>query len=232
MRRGATGATVSYSRHGRKTIRKRAHHGEKQEAQEGGLGLLGSHGQTVPGKVKKKITERGEVAGRTVKASEDEPQVESEKSGRTAVHKPQSLRKKNKGYELHYRRSAGVDERLEWDPALLAVRTAAEDVFLDALRRDGGSGRKDVAEAVDALQLEPVGDDGHSVSHHLRRKGELWQLREYAAVRSLCHLKEFDSTCGWCPGSGAGRRRAWSPSSSTNSARGRRRTSTRNSSPT
>ncbi|MFJ9111447.1 DUF2945 domain-containing protein [Streptomyces sp. NPDC102283] len=58
-----------------------------------------SHGQTVPGKVKKKITERGEVAGRTVEASEEEPQyeVESEKSGRTAVHKPQSLRRKNKG---------------------------------------------------------------------------------------------------------------------------------------
>ncbi|MEU2070956.1 DUF2945 domain-containing protein [Streptomyces anulatus] len=58
-----------------------------------------SHGHTVPGKVKKKITESGEVAGRTVKASEEEPQyeVESEKSGRTAVHKPQSLRKKNKG---------------------------------------------------------------------------------------------------------------------------------------
>ncbi|MFF3531468.1 DUF2945 domain-containing protein [Streptomyces rubiginosohelvolus] len=58
-----------------------------------------SHGQTVPGKVKKKITERGKVAGRTVKASADEPQyeVESEKSGRTAVHKPQALRKRGTG---------------------------------------------------------------------------------------------------------------------------------------
>ncbi|MGW6463580.1 DUF2945 domain-containing protein [Streptomyces rubiginosohelvolus] len=58
-----------------------------------------SHGQTVPGKVKKKITERGEVAGRTVKASADEPQyeVESEKSGRTAVHKPEALRKRGTG---------------------------------------------------------------------------------------------------------------------------------------
>ncbi|MEU5284307.1 iron-containing redox enzyme family protein [Streptomyces sp. CA-278952] len=95
-------------------------------------------------------------------------------------------------YELHYRGFAGVDERLEWDPALLAVRAAAEDVFLDALRRDSGPGGKDVAQAVDALQLEPVRDDGHSVSHHLRREGELWQLREYAAVRSLYHLKEAD----------------------------------------
>ncbi|NEB36198.1 iron-containing redox enzyme family protein [Streptomyces sp. SID14515] len=95
-------------------------------------------------------------------------------------------------YELHYRGFAGVDERLEWNPALLGVRAAAEDVFLDALRRDGGSGRTDVAQAVDALLLEPVGDDGHSVSHHLQREGELWQLREYAALRSLYHLKEAD----------------------------------------
>ncbi|MFI1932207.1 iron-containing redox enzyme family protein [Streptomyces sp. NPDC020330] len=95
-------------------------------------------------------------------------------------------------YELHYRGFTGVDERLEWDPALLGVRAAAEDVFLDALRRDSGPGGKDVAQAVDALQLEPVGDDGHSVSHHLQREGELWQLREYAAVRSLYHLKEAD----------------------------------------
>ncbi|GHE73407.1 hypothetical protein GCM10018785_46920 [Streptomyces longispororuber] len=58
-----------------------------------------SHGQTVPGKVKKKITERTKAAGRTVDASKDEPQyeVESEKSGRSAVHKAQALRKKGKG---------------------------------------------------------------------------------------------------------------------------------------
>lgn len=58
-----------------------------------------SHGQTVPGKVKKKIIERGEAAGRTVEASQDEPQyeVESERSGRTAVHKPRSLRKRGSG---------------------------------------------------------------------------------------------------------------------------------------
>ncbi|GHF66890.1 MULTISPECIES: iron-containing redox enzyme family protein [Streptomyces] len=95
-------------------------------------------------------------------------------------------------YELHYRGFAGTDERLEWDPALLGVRAAAEDVFLDALRRDSGPGGTDVTAAVDALLVEPVGDDGHSVSHHLQREGELWQLREYAALRSLYHLKEAD----------------------------------------
>ncbi|MFB7837160.1 MULTISPECIES: DUF2945 domain-containing protein [unclassified Streptomyces] len=55
-----------------------------------------SHGQNVSGKVKKKITTRGRAAGRTVDASRDDPQyeVESDKTGRSAVHKPGALRKK------------------------------------------------------------------------------------------------------------------------------------------
>ncbi|MEU9309441.1 DUF2945 domain-containing protein [Streptomyces sp. NPDC048256] len=55
-----------------------------------------SHGQNVTGKVKRKITDRTEAAGRTVDASREEPQyeVESDKSGRSAVHKPGALRKK------------------------------------------------------------------------------------------------------------------------------------------
>ncbi|MGW7198210.1 DUF2945 domain-containing protein [Streptomyces chryseus] len=57
-----------------------------------------SHGQTVPGRVKKKITKRTEAAGRTVDASKDAPQyeVQSDKTGRRAVHTPQSLRKRGK----------------------------------------------------------------------------------------------------------------------------------------
>ncbi|MEV7728865.1 DUF2945 domain-containing protein [Streptomyces sp. NPDC087917] len=55
-----------------------------------------SHGQVVKGTVDKKITERTRAAGRTVEASEDEPQyqVTSDKSGRSAVHKPSALGKK------------------------------------------------------------------------------------------------------------------------------------------
>jgi len=54
-----------------------------------------SHGGTAEGTVKKKITEDTEAAGRTVRASTDDPQylVESEKSGRDAVHKPGALKK-------------------------------------------------------------------------------------------------------------------------------------------
>ena len=52
-----------------------------------------SHGGEAVGVVERKITERTEAGGRTVDASEDEPQylVKSEKSGGTAVHKPDAL---------------------------------------------------------------------------------------------------------------------------------------------
>jgi hypothetical protein len=55
-----------------------------------------SHGHTVSGTVLKKITRRTRTAGRTVDATSDEPQflVRSDKSGRTAVHKPDSLHRK------------------------------------------------------------------------------------------------------------------------------------------
>jgi hypothetical protein len=54
-----------------------------------------SHGSEATGKVQREITSDTEVAGRTVRAGEDDPQyeVESEKSGKTAVHKPGALEK-------------------------------------------------------------------------------------------------------------------------------------------
>lgn len=55
-----------------------------------------SHGTEVTGRVEKKITEDTEAAGRTVRASKDDPQylVKSDKSGREAVHKPDALDEK------------------------------------------------------------------------------------------------------------------------------------------
>jgi hypothetical protein len=56
-----------------------------------------SHGSEAEGTVEEKITSETEAAGRTVKASKDEPQyrVTSEKSGNDAVHKPEALKKKS-----------------------------------------------------------------------------------------------------------------------------------------
>ncbi|GAA3491145.1 DUF2945 domain-containing protein [Streptomyces cremeus] len=69
---------------------------KKKDLRKGDKVTWSSHGNTVPGSVRKRITERTEASGRTVDASEDEPQyeVESEKTGKTAVHKPEALRKK------------------------------------------------------------------------------------------------------------------------------------------
>ena len=52
-----------------------------------------SHGRQVEGTVEQKITKRTEAAGRTVDASEGDPQykVKSAKTGREAVHKPRAL---------------------------------------------------------------------------------------------------------------------------------------------
>ncbi|MEW2547240.1 iron-containing redox enzyme family protein [Streptomyces sp. NPDC047002] len=97
-------------------------------------------------------------------------------------------------YELHYRGFAGVDDAYEWAPEPLRLRAAMERVFLDALR-DGAAQRlpaSSVEEAMAELLVEPVGDDGTSVSHHLARAGTLDQLREHAALRSVYHLKEAD----------------------------------------
>ena len=53
-----------------------------------------SHGNTVHGTVKGKITSETEAGGRKVKASKDAPQylVESDNGG-DAVHKPEALRR-------------------------------------------------------------------------------------------------------------------------------------------
>ncbi|MFD7027354.1 iron-containing redox enzyme family protein [Streptomyces sp. NPDC059917] len=94
-------------------------------------------------------------------------------------------------YELHYRGFAQVDEALEWDPGLLRMRRALEDRFLHALKAGTADAPRSVAAAFAPLLVEPV-DLSDSLSQRLRVEGELWQLREYAALRSLYHLKEAD----------------------------------------
>ncbi|MGX7825851.1 DUF2945 domain-containing protein [Actinokineospora sp. 24-640] len=69
----------------------------KDEFREGDKVRWNSHGGQAVGEVEEKITEDTEAAGRTVRASEDDPQyrVRSDKSGRDAVHKPQALRRED-----------------------------------------------------------------------------------------------------------------------------------------
>ncbi|MFD5630910.1 iron-containing redox enzyme family protein [Streptomyces sp. NPDC127072] len=94
-------------------------------------------------------------------------------------------------YELHYRGFDGVDDDREWDPDLLRLRQGLETRFLHALRADLADAPRTVEEAFAPLLVEPV-DLSDSLSHQLETTGELWQLREYAALRSIYHLKEAD----------------------------------------
>jgi hypothetical protein len=92
-------------------------------------------------------------------------------------------------YELHYRGLPGVDDELEWDPDVLRFRRGLERVFLAAVREQVGHD-DDVEAALAPMLQEPV--RGTGPSWHLASEGELWQLREYAAHRSIYHLKEAD----------------------------------------
>jgi hypothetical protein len=63
------------------------------ELEKGDRVSWNSHGSRAEGSVERTITSDTEASGRTVRASEDDPQYEvrSDKSGRTAVHKPGAL---------------------------------------------------------------------------------------------------------------------------------------------
>jgi hypothetical protein len=65
------------------------------ELQKGDHVSWKSHGGEAEGTVEQRITTDTEAGGRTVRASEDDPQylVKSEKSGGEAVHKPGALHK-------------------------------------------------------------------------------------------------------------------------------------------
>ena len=68
---------------------------DEKELHKGDKVTWSSHGNEVHGTVEQKITEQTEAAGRTVRASKDEPQykVKSDKTGREAVHKPGALKR-------------------------------------------------------------------------------------------------------------------------------------------
>ena len=94
-------------------------------------------------------------------------------------------------YELHYRSFAGVDERWEWEPSLLALRRsieqAMEERLLDEIvpARAGNDVEEALAAVIDAAA-------GPSLSRWMDRHGTLVEMREFAVHRSAYQLKEAD----------------------------------------
>ena len=94
-------------------------------------------------------------------------------------------------YELHYRGLPGVDERWEWEPSLIAFRSALEEPFEAALRDALPPG--ECNGSVEAcLKAAIAADDGPSLSRYLEADGTREQFREFVAHRSAYQLKEAD----------------------------------------
>ena len=102
--------------------------------------------------------------------------------------------------ELHYSGIEGVDDRWEWNPALLAVRSRIEAAFEDRLR--GGVERSGIEfgdrtpsspqGVAEALFRMSEGGDGPSVSDFVARSATLEQAREFLVHKSVYQLKEAD----------------------------------------
>lgn len=100
-------------------------------------------------------------------------------------------------YELHYRGFAGVDERWEWEPSLLALRRELESDLETQLRKQVDAvaptgpppGADEIAAALESVIAEP---SGRSMSGYLAERGTLAEFREFAIHRSLFQLKEAD----------------------------------------
>lgn len=98
-------------------------------------------------------------------------------------------------YELHYRGVDGVDERWEWHPGLLAVRSVIEASFESRLREvvpvaeRPEPTRRAVADALFALTSA---DDGPSLSRFVAKSATDDQLHEFLIQRSIYQLKEAD----------------------------------------
>ncbi|WP_104105732.1 iron-containing redox enzyme family protein [Nocardioides sp. 616] len=94
-------------------------------------------------------------------------------------------------YELHYRGFQGVDERLEWDPALLGLRRRLEDDLEQELRtrytKAGITG--DSAEDIFRITDE---HEGRSLAAHVQRHATREQVLELLRSRSIYHLKESE----------------------------------------
>ncbi|MFI5935496.1 iron-containing redox enzyme family protein [Actinoplanes sp. NPDC051494] len=93
-------------------------------------------------------------------------------------------------YELHYRGWDGVDDRWEWHPGLIALRTRSEALFEADLRALAVPETDlDVPHALIAMTRD---DSGPQLSKFIRGRASMAQFREFATHRGVYHLREAD----------------------------------------
>jgi hypothetical protein len=97
-------------------------------------------------------------------------------------------------YELHYRGFAQVDDRWEWQPGLVSLRSALEADFEATLREELSSADEpgDPATLGGTIMELIEADDGPQLATHMERGADLQQFRELLIHRSAYQLKEAD----------------------------------------
>src|ERR1700749_41252 len=95
-------------------------------------------------------------------------------------------------YELHYRGFDDVDERWEWNPAVIGFRGTLEQRWLASLRGPGGHEAVPAAVVAGTLTGLTGRTGGPDLSGYLAREANRGQFREDVAHRSVYQLKEAD----------------------------------------
>jgi hypothetical protein len=94
-------------------------------------------------------------------------------------------------YELHYAGIDGIDDRSEWNPALIAFREALELPFELALR--DRFARTPTCEPIDEQLRAVIAEgEGASLSRYMAHQATEAQYREFLTHRSAYHLREAD----------------------------------------
>lgn len=97
-------------------------------------------------------------------------------------------------YQLHYAGLDDVDDRLEWDPALLGIRAELERDLEAELRHRFVVPEHVPDDIAEALFSVVEDHDGPSLATFVRRSATSDQTLELLRHRSIYHLKESDST--------------------------------------
>ncbi len=97
-------------------------------------------------------------------------------------------------YELSFRGWDGVSDEWEWHPDLVRLRGTLEQRFLADLRALAGPyGDEAEPAGVSRKLIDMTNEDsGPSLSKYLRGRATYEQFREFAAHRSVYHLREAD----------------------------------------
>ena len=95
--------------------------------------------------------------------------------------------------ELHYGGIEGVDDELEWDPEVTALRRRLEDAMLDQLRRECSEPGEPNPDDVPRLIFELIAhDDSPPLARFIETQADFEQFCEFVIHRSAYQLKEAD----------------------------------------